>query len=276
LSAQFYILSMVIVGLLVPYNHPSLISRSSVDSKASPFVIAITEAGLQGLDSVMNAVIMISVLSVANSALFGSSRTLAALAEQGQAPQILAYIDKKGRPLVSIAVASSIGLIAYLSLSDIAGQAFTWLLALSGLSCIFTWASICLSHIRFRQAWKAQGHSLNELAYKSSVGVIGSWIGFVSLIVVLVVQLWVAVDPIGGAPASVGEAVAEFFAVYLGVPIVLLFYGVYKAYYRTPWISTEDIDLQSGKNEMDPTLFMKVKEDKASWPTWKVVYNALC
>jgi len=276
LSAQFYILSMVIVGLLVPYNNPSLISQSSVDSKASPFVIAITQAGLQGLDSVMNAVIMISVLSVANSALFGSSRTLAALAEQGQAPQILAYIDKRGRPLVSIAVASLIGLMAYLSLSDIAGQAFTWLLALSGLSCIFTWASICLSHIRFRQAWKAQGHSLNELAYKSSVGVIGSWIGFVSLIVVLVVQLWVAVDPIGGPPASTGEAVADFFAVYLGVPIVILFYGVYKAYYRTPWIRTKDIDLQSGKNEMDPTLFMKVKEDKASWPTWKVVYNTLC
>lgn len=276
MSAQFYILSMVIVGLLVPYNNPSLISQSSVDSKASPFVIAITQAGLQGLDSVMNAVIMISVLSVANSALFGSSRTLAALAEQGQAPQILAYIDKRGRPLVSIAVASLIGLMAYLSLSDIAGQAFTWLLALSGLSCIFTWASICLSHIRFRQAWKAQGHSLNELAYKSSVGVIGSWIGFVSLIVVLVVQLWVAVDPIGGPPASTGEAVADFFAVYLGVPIVILFYGVYKAYYRTPWIRTKDIDLQSGKNEMDPTLFMKVKEDKASWPTWKVVYNTLC
>jgi amino acid transporter len=256
-----------------------LISRSSVDSKASPFVIAITEAGIHGLDSIMNSVIMVSVLSVANSALFGSSRTLAALAEQGQAPQILAYIDKNGRPIVSIAVASSIGLIAYLSLSEIAGQAFTWLLALSGLSCIFTWASICLAHIRFRQAWKAQGHSLNELAYKSSVGVIGSWIGFVSLMVVLAVQLWVAIDPIGGAPAAAGAAAAaaaDFFSVYLAVPIVLLFYGVYKAYYRTPWIRIEDIDLRSGKNEVDPLLFIKVKEDRASWPTWKVVYNSLC
>jgi len=267
---------MAIVGLLVPYNHPSLISRSSVDSKASPFVIAITEAGIQGLDSVMNAVIMVSVLSVANSSLFGSSRTLAALAEQGQAPKIFAYIDKNGRPIVSIAFAACLSLIAFLSLSDIAGQVFTWLLALSGLSCIFTWASICLAHIRFRQAWKAQGHSLNELAYKSSVGVTGSWIGFFSLMVVLVVQLWVAVDPIGGPPASVAEAVSDFFAVYLGMPIILLFYSGYKIYYRTPWIRIEDIDLISGKNEVDPLLFIKVKEDKASWPAWKVVYKALC
>jgi yeast amino acid transporter len=267
---------MAIVGLLVPYNHPSLITRSSVDSKASPFVIAISEAGIQGLDSVMNAVIMVSVLSVANSSLFGSSRTLAALAQQGQAPKIFAYIDKNGRPVVSIAFAALISLIAYLSLSDVAGQAFTWLLALSGLSCIFTWASICLAHIRFRQAWKAQGHSLNELIYKSSVGVAGSWIGFVSLMVVLVVQLWVAIDPIGGAPASASERIADFFAVYLAMPIVLLFYGAYKIYYRTPWIRIQDIDLLSGKNKVDPLLFIKVKEDKASWPMWKVVYKTLC
>ncbi len=117
---------------------------------------------------------------------------------------------------------------------------------------------------------------MNELAYKSSVGVVGSWIGFCSLLVVLVVQFWVAVDPIGGAPATVAEAVAEFFSVYLGVPIILLFYSFYKIYYRTPWIRTEDIDVLSGKNEVDPLLFIQVKEDKASWPMWKVVYKAMC
>lgn len=36
---------------------------------------------------------------------------------------------------------------------------FNWLLALSGLSTIFTWLSINIAHIRFRAAWKAQGHT---------------------------------------------------------------------------------------------------------------------
>jgi yeast amino acid transporter len=44
-----------------------LISRNNVDSKASPFIIAIRDAGIQGLDSVMNAVVMMAVLSVATS-----------------------------------------------------------------------------------------------------------------------------------------------------------------------------------------------------------------
>ncbi|KAI6859980.1 amino acid permease, partial [Hortaea werneckii] len=96
----FYMVALTVVGLLVPYKDPRLLSaESSVDAKASPFVIAITNAGITGLPSVMNAVILIAVLSVGNSSIYGSSRTLAALADQGQAPKILGYIDRKGRPI---------------------------------------------------------------------------------------------------------------------------------------------------------------------------------
>ncbi|TGO47544.1 hypothetical protein BCON_0273g00080 [Botryotinia convoluta] len=114
----FYILSITIIGLLVPYNSPSLISAANASTnKASPFIIAIQSAGITGLDSVMNVVILIAVLSVANSCVFGSSRLLASLAAQGQAPRPLAYIDRKGRPLVAIAIASALGLLAYLYVS---------------------------------------------------------------------------------------------------------------------------------------------------------------
>ena len=102
----FYVVSLTLVGLLVPYTNPHLLNlNNAVDATASPFVISIKMAGIQGLPSVFNAVIMIAVLSVGNSSIYGSSRTLAALAEQNQAPKILAYIDRKGRPIVSIGVA---------------------------------------------------------------------------------------------------------------------------------------------------------------------------
>ena len=82
----FYVVSLIIVGLLVPYTDPRLISgTSNADAKASPFVISIQNAGIMGLDSVMNVVIMIAVLSVGNSSIYGSSRTLAAL-DGGQSP----------------------------------------------------------------------------------------------------------------------------------------------------------------------------------------------
>ena len=115
----FYIVSLTIVGLLVPYNDKRLLQTNDTASTvASPFVIAIQNAGIEGLPSVFNAVIMIAVLSVGNSSIYGSSRTLAALAEQHQAPKIFAYIDRQGRPLVSIAFASSLGLFAFLAGAD--------------------------------------------------------------------------------------------------------------------------------------------------------------
>ena len=140
----FYIVSLLLVGTLVPYNDPRLLNgKSSADAKASPFVISIQNAGIQVLPSVMNCVIMISVLSVGNSAIYGSSRTLAALAEQRQAPGFLAYIDRKGRPLCAIITASLLGFLAYLGATHKQQDAFNWMLALSGLSSILTWASIC-------------------------------------------------------------------------------------------------------------------------------------
>ncbi|CAL3964479.1 unnamed protein product, partial [Diplocarpon coronariae] len=149
----FYIASLAIIGLLVPYDDPRLLSGGSANAAASPFVISIKNAGIEVLPSVMNVVILIAVISVGNSAVFGSSRTLAALADQGQAPRVFSYIDRKGRPIVAILFASFLGLIAYVADTGYQGTVLDWLLALSGLSSIFTWASICLSHIRFRRAW---------------------------------------------------------------------------------------------------------------------------
>lgn len=190
--ALFYVVSLLIVGLLVPYNDPRLLNgTSTVDAKASPFVLAITNAGITGLPSVFNVVIMIAVLSVGNSSIYGSSRTLAALAEQGQAPRVLAYIDRKGRPIVAIALASALGFLAFLAGSSTEEAAFNWMLALSGLSSIFTWGSICLAHIRFRAGWKKQGHTLNELAFRSQPGLIGSYVGFFLNVMILVAQFWV-------------------------------------------------------------------------------------
>lgn len=188
----FYLVPLTLVGLLLPYNDGQLTSRSSsANARASSFVIAIKNAGISGLDSVINVVIMIVVLPMGNSSVYGSSRTLAALTEQGQASKTLAYIDRKGRPLVAQGIASVLGLLAFLAASDKQENAFNWMLAISGLLSIFTWGSICLAHIRFHRGWKAQGHSLDELSYRSQPGVIGSWVGFIFNCLVLVAQFWV-------------------------------------------------------------------------------------
>lgn len=276
----FYMVSLTIVSVLVPYGDPRLLGgSSSYDAKASPFVIAINNAGIAGLPSVFNAVILIAVLSVGNSSIYGSSRTLAALADQGQAPKILGYIDRQGRPLVSIIVASVLGLLCYVVAGGqaTANTALNWLYSLSGLSSIFTWGSICLAHIRFRAAWKAQGHTLDELSFKSQVGVIGSWVGFILNCLVLIAQFWTAIWPIGYAALSASDRASDFFLAYLAAPVVVLMYIPYKIYYRTPFMRVKDMDVTTGRREMDSAAIIEAdRMEKMAMPKWKRAYKIFC
>ncbi|ETN38218.1 uncharacterized protein HMPREF1541_06249 [Cyphellophora europaea CBS 101466] len=274
----FYIVSLFLVGTLVSCDDPRLLSASSsADATASPFVISIENSFIEGLPAVMNVVIMIAVLSVGNSAIYGSSRTLAALAEQRQAPRVFAYIDRKGRPIVSICLASALGFLSYFAASTYQQTAFDWMLATSGLSSIFTWGSINLAHIRFRRAWAAQGHTPSELAFRSPIGVTGSWIGFIFNILVLVAQFWTGFSPVNHRELDTGGLVTNFFQAYLAAPIVILCYIPYKIWYRTKIVRSRDIDVWTGKRELNVKgLLAEERADRRSWPTWKKLYKFFC
>ncbi|RKF61663.1 General amino-acid permease GAP2 [Erysiphe neolycopersici] len=274
----FYICSLTVVSLLVPYGDARLIGDST-DARTSPFVIAITNAGIEILPSLMNFVILIAVLSVGNSAIYGSSRTLAALAHQGQAPQFLSYIDRKGRPINAIGVSSAIGLLCFLVAGgpEMAGTALKWLYSVSGLSSILTWGSICLAHIRYRAAWKAQGRSIKELPFRSRVGIVGSWIGFSLNFMVLVAQFWVALWPIGYGTRPKFEILQGFLQAYFTVPFVFLFFISYKLYYKTSFMKINDMDLDTGRREMDANeINQQLFESLENLPRWKKVSRIFC
>ena len=132
-------MSLAIIGCVVPYNHPRLgLGANSADANASPFVLAVLDAQIPVVPHIVNAVILVAVLSVGNASTFAASRTLEALAEIGQAPKIFAYVDKKGRPLATLALTLALGPLAYVGAYD-GGTIFNWLFALCGLSSFFTW-----------------------------------------------------------------------------------------------------------------------------------------
>lgn len=279
----FYIVSLTIIGLLIPYNEGRLLSdptqkaTDTISANASPFVIAIENAKISVLPSVMNAVILVAVLSVGNSAVYGSSRTLAALADQNLAPRFLAYIDRKGRPLVAILVAGTVGLLSYIA--DVKDQdtVLDWLLAASGLSSIFTWGSICLCHIRFRKAWARKGRRVEDLPFRSQAGVLGSYVGLGMNVLVLVAQFWVGAFPIGWREMSSRDLAESFFLKYMAAPIVASFYLCHKFYYWTTVVKIRDMDLDTGRREFSlPILMAREREERRAWPRWKRIYKLLC
>ncbi|CAK9440249.1 uncharacterized protein LODBEIA_P43490 [Lodderomyces beijingensis] len=282
--------SLTIVGLLVPYNSDRLMGSSGGGSHASPFVLAASLHGVQAVPSIINAVILMSVTSVASSALYSASRTLQSLAEQGFAPSWFNYIDRKGRPFRALVVCAIFGLFSFIAAYNQQETVFNWLLAISGLSQIFTWmVAICLSHIRFRAALRyhmlknsnaldssqnsfmgfiksifVSDESTASLGYTASTGVWGSYYACVMFILVLVCQFWVSLWPKGGN----GVDVESFFQGYLGMIVLLAFYLVRKVYvcirygdYRL-FIPLEDIDINMDRTHFDAEVLALEREEE--------------
>lgn len=271
----FYIVSLLLVGLLVPYNNPHLLHKnSSVDISASPFVIAIKNAGIKGLPSVMNVVILISVLSVGNSSVYAASRTFCGLAAQNQAPKIFMYVDRKGRPIFGILLSSAVGLLCFLAGSSQRSVAFEWLLSISGISALVSWGSIMVCHIRFRQGMSSQGRSLDELPFKAALGVWGSCYGILLTLLILTAQFWAALFP-NGKPS-----VVSFFEVWLSLPVMIVFYVGYKLYYKTKVVRNSTMDLISGVREVDLDLLQQELEEERmriqSKGWWYRAYSFWC
>ncbi|CCE81823.1 Piso0_002498 [Millerozyma farinosa CBS 7064] len=274
---MFYMISLTLICFLVPYDSKQLLGASSVDVTASPFVIAINNAGISGLPSVMNAVILISVISVGSSSVYATSRTLTALAEQGLAPQICGYIDRAGRPLVAIIITNVFGLLSFIAASGKQALVFDWLVSISGLSSIFTWLSICVAHIRFRRALYVKNRNCDELSFTSQTGVIGSMYGAVLNILVLIAEFWVSLFPLGKSSSASG-----FFQGYLGFVVLIVFYLGHKIWKKN-WIlciPSRDIDIDVGRRETDlEALKQEIAEEKEimkAKPLFYRLYNFWC
>lgn len=279
----FYMVSLTIIGLLVPYNDPRLIGNSE-GAEASPFVIAVRNAGIKVVPSIMNAVILIAVLSVANSSVFATSRTLATLANQGFVPSLFGYIDRTGRPLVGILVASAFGLLGFLAASPNQAEVFSWMMALSGLSSIFTWLSICLVHIRFRSVLKQRGRDTGELVFTSLCGVVGSWWGVVLNAVIMVFEIWTGLYPHGyHSAADGGPDLVHFFKINLNLFCLVAMLATYALWRRREgvfYVRAADIDIDAGRRDEDldhlKAVVQQEKQELAARPWHYRVYKTWC
>jgi amino acid transporter len=270
----FYVLGLFFVGLLVRHDDERLMGSSS-DANTSPFVITGKNAGLKGFDSFMNVVILVSVISIGVSGVYGGSRTLTALADQGYAPKIFNYVDRAGRPLFSVLFILMWGPLAYMNLASTGEVVFNWFSALSGLAALFTWGSICLAHIRFRKAWAYHGHTLDEIPFKAAGGVWGSWLGLFIIFIVLAAQFYTAVSPLGLAPGKKTGTAEDFFAAYLALFVVAAFWIVGYFWKRQGWLRTAQMDVDTDRRELDWDLINKERAEIATWPTWKRLLNRL-
>lgn len=101
----FFILGALCVGIVVPYNDPTLVSlifgsgSGGGTAAASPYVIAMSNMGIGVLPHIVNALLVTSIFSAGNTYTYASTRSLYGLALEGRAPRFLQKCTKNGVPI---------------------------------------------------------------------------------------------------------------------------------------------------------------------------------
>ncbi|KQL44743.1 gamma-aminobutyrate permease [Brevibacillus choshinensis] len=237
----FYILAILIIGLLVPYDNPNLISGDIADIAISPFTIVFEKAGFAFAASVMNAVILTSVLSAGNSGMYASTRMLWVLAKEGKAPKWFTKVTRNGVPINSLIVTALVGALAFLSSLFGDGAVYIWLLNASGMSGFIAWLGIAISHYRFRRAMLAQGRDLAELPYRAKWFPIGPILAFIICCVVIIGQNYTAFT--GDAIDWNGAMVS-----YIGLPLFIVVWLGYKFSRKTKLVPLDKVDFSMDEN----------------------------
>ncbi|KAI2726299.1 hypothetical protein DTO013E5_6672 [Penicillium roqueforti] len=257
----FYILGALVIGVIVAYNDKNLlqgVASGSSGAGASPFVIGIQNAGITGLNHVINAVVLISAFSSGNSWVFAGSRTLYSLAGEGQAPKIFLRCNKNGVPYNAVIVTWMIGLLSFLNLSTSGSTVFYWFTNITTIGGFISWVIVAVAYLRWRSALDFHG-LLPSRPFITPLQPYGAYyvIGFISLLAIT--NGYTVFFP-GSFTAS------DFLVSYIVFAIFFVLYFGHKIYYKTPWMTkVSELDIFTGKDEIDRLEEEEVEPQPRNW-----------
>lgn len=245
----FYCLSVLFLGMVVPYNSDALSTANKQGTKASasPFVLAIRLAGIKHLPGILNAAILIFTFSASNSDLYIASRTLYGLAEQGHAPKIFGWTDRRGVPVPALALSALMCCMAFMNVSDDSRTVFGYFVNLTTIFGLLSWISLLVSHIFFVRARRAQGITKDQMAYTAPFGLSGSIIALFFCCLIALTKNFSAFTK--GTYGSFDYK--TFITGYLGIPIYLALIFGYKVTQKTKMVKPHLADFYTGKDVID-------------------------
>lgn len=143
----FYVGSMFLIACIVPWG--------SIVTGHSPFVAALETMRIPGSADIMNAIVLVAVLSALNSGLYVSSRILFRLAERGDAPKSLLKLTPHKVPRLAVLLSSVVGYVAIVAAIVSPQGVFLFLVNASGAVMLFVYLATALAQIRIRRRIEA-------------------------------------------------------------------------------------------------------------------------
>ncbi|KAH6973031.1 amino acid transporter [Ilyonectria sp. MPI-CAGE-AT-0026] len=235
----FFIVGALAVGIVVPYNHPTLVeiyfgSGGGGTAAASPYVIAMETLGIGALPHLVNALILTSIFSAGNTYTYCATRTLYALALEGRAPRFLRYCNRSGVPIYCFVVVMLFPLLSFLQLSNGSAKVLTWLITLVTGGGLITFIVISITFLNYYRACQSQGVDRTTMPYFGYFQPYCAWIALVVQTIILFGYGYSSFTPWN---------VSGFFANYtMQILAPCLFFG-WKFVKKTRYITPSNVDL---------------------------------
>ncbi len=176
----FYLCSIFIVVALIPWNMPGLKSIGSYRSVLE--LLHIPYAKL-----IMDGVILLSVTSCLNSALYTASRMLYSLSRRGDAPAIMGRTNRSKTPYVAVLLSTGAAFLTVVVNYYAPAKVFKFLIDSSGAIALLVYLVIAVSQLRMRKILQAQG---GEIRLRMWLYPYLTWLVIAFITFVLVVMLF--------------------------------------------------------------------------------------
>lgn len=160
----FFIGAIVVMAALVPYAQ---LGSADESVETSPFVTVFAASGIPYAADVIAVVIITALMSAGVSGLYACSRLLRSLALTGDLPPAFARTDRRGIPVLAVAVSLTGGLVSLVSSYVAAGTVYVVLVSVAGFAVVAVWAVIALAQFVQRRRLRAAGTDPRSLPYHS-------------------------------------------------------------------------------------------------------------
>ncbi|KAF7561115.1 hypothetical protein G7046_g3037 [Stylonectria norvegica] len=248
----FFVGSALCMGIVVPYNDPTLLGildgdiSGSGTGAASPYVIAMQRLKISGLPHLVNALIILSIISAGNGLLFSATRTLHGMSLEGHAPRFFSKCTKGGVPVWALLFSVSFCLLAFLQVNSSSAAVMNYLVDLVTCCQLINYGFTAITYVHFYTSLKKQGISRDTLPYKGRFQPYTSYLAIGGPTFMLLA---------GGYDLFLtgGWSVMWFFLDYGMIGFFIVAFLGWKLIFRTKyvWPGTADLSLGGLKEEID-------------------------
>lgn len=181
----FYICSILVIVLALPWNDPAV--------EAGPFAAVLELTNIPAVETIIQIIVVVALLSALNANLYAASRMIFSLARRGNAPAFLGRVSPNSVPriavIASVLVGFATGVIALFNPDE---DLLVPLLNIIGSTIILLWISIAVSFIILRRRGERRGEQLD---YRLPFGYGFAAIALLGLGLIMVLS---AFDPVAG------------------------------------------------------------------------------